>query len=109
MERARKTAENVTNNADMSEREKAQEVKKLYKKALTPLKKKETTYVVMKKRHGGKKPKGTKGPYKLVDKRMKKDARAMKKSDARKKKMGKGRSNSNNKGKGKPRTNRRGK
>ncbi|XP_045595148.1 pre-rRNA 2'-O-ribose RNA methyltransferase FTSJ3 [Procambarus clarkii] len=90
MERARKKAENVTNNADMSEREKAQEVKKLYNKALTPLKKKDTTYVVMKKRHGGQKPKGTKGPYKLVDKRMKKDARAMKKSVAKKSKAGKG-------------------
>ncbi|KAG0715579.1 pre-rRNA processing protein FTSJ3 [Chionoecetes opilio] len=81
MDKARKKSDNVVNNADMSEREKAQEVKNLYKKAMTPLKKKDTSYVVMKKRHGGKKPKGTKGPYKLVDKRLKKDNRAMKKAE----------------------------
>lgn len=56
---------------------------------MTPLKKKDTAYVVMKKRHGGKKPKGTKGPYKLVDKRLKKDKRAEKKAETKKRKQGK--------------------
>lgn len=100
LEKARKKAEVVTNNADMTEREKAQEVKTLYKKALTPLKKKEATYVVMKKRHAGKKPKGIKGPYKLVDKRMKKDKRAIKIFDSKKRKAGKGISKPKNKARG---------
>lgn len=52
------------------------------------MKKKEATYVVMKKRHGGKKPKGTKGPYKLVDKRLKKDKVAMKKAEKKKPRPG---------------------
>ncbi|XP_050721802.1 pre-rRNA 2'-O-ribose RNA methyltransferase FTSJ3-like [Eriocheir sinensis] len=91
MGKARKKAENVVNNAEMSEKEKAQEVKKLYKKAMNPMKKKEATYVVMKKRHGGKKPKGTKGPYKLVDKRLKKDKEGMKKAEKKKPRPGNGR------------------
>lgn len=57
---------------------------RLYKKAMNPMKKKEASYVVMKKKHGGKKPKGTKGPYKLVDKRLKKDKRGMKKAEGKK-------------------------
>lgn len=65
------------------------------------MKKKEATYIVMKKRHGGKKPKGTKGPYKLVDKRMKKDKRATQKTEAKSKKPGKKAPTKNRKGKGK--------
>ena len=56
---------------------------------MTPIKKKETSYVVMKKRHGGKKPKGTKGPYKLVDKRLKKDTKSEKKNERKKSRSGK--------------------
>lgn len=55
---------------------------------MNPLKKKEKSYVVMKKKHGGKKPKGTKGPYKLVDKRLKKDKRGMKKTEGKKPRPG---------------------
>lgn len=84
MEKAKKKAEVITNNEELSQREKAQEVNKLYKKAMAPLKKKETKYVVMKKRNLGHKPKGIKGPYKMVDKRMKKDRRAEKKAAAKK-------------------------
>ncbi|XP_068236867.1 pre-rRNA 2'-O-ribose RNA methyltransferase FTSJ3 [Palaemon carinicauda] len=84
MEKAKKKAENIVNNEELSSREKSQEVNKLYKKAMTPLKKKETQYVVMKKRNQGHKPKGIKGPYKMVDKRMKKDLRAQKKAAVKK-------------------------
>lgn len=62
----------------------------LYKKAMAPLKKKERQYVVMKKRNLGKKPKGIKGPYRMVDKRMKKDTRAMQRVEAKKSKKGGG-------------------
>ncbi|XP_076054838.1 pre-rRNA 2'-O-ribose RNA methyltransferase FTSJ3 [Oratosquilla oratoria] len=78
MDRAKKKAEVITDNLDMTEREKAMEVKKLYKKAMAPAKDKEIKYVVMKKRFGGSKPKGVKGRYKMVDKRLKKDARSQK-------------------------------
>lgn len=84
MDKAKKKAEVITNNEELSQREKASEVNKLYKKAMTPLKKKDTEYVVMKKMNKGRKPKRIKGPYKMVDKRLKKDRRAMKKSEAKK-------------------------
>ncbi|MBN3298569.1 SPB1 protein, partial [Amia calva] len=85
MEQAKKKAEAVVNTVDISEREKMAQLKGIYKKAGLGREKREVTYVVS-KRGGGRKvprPAGVKGVFKVVDGRMKKDLRAMKRKEQR--------------------------
>ncbi|KAF7347748.1 AdoMet-dependent rRNA methyltransferase SPB1 [Mycena venus] len=78
LEKAMKKAEGVNATADMSEREKAQQIEKVMRKGLSAGKKakKEVKVVVAKGAHKGLKgrPKGVKGRYTMVDSRMKKEA-----------------------------------
>ncbi|XP_054710443.1 pre-rRNA 2'-O-ribose RNA methyltransferase FTSJ3-like [Uloborus diversus] len=79
LEKAKKRAEKVTDHPDMSEKEKAEELKTIYKKAI-PKKDTNVTYVVAKKGGGRRvsRPAGVKGRFKVVDRRMKKDMKKMK-------------------------------
>ncbi|XP_054167435.1 pre-rRNA 2'-O-ribose RNA methyltransferase FTSJ3-like [Oppia nitens] len=98
LEKARKRAENVTNTADMSNTEKAQHIKSIYKKAIKS-KDKNVQYVVARKHTGKRPPKGVKGRYKMVDSRMRKDKREKPSDSKNKKKMPKkfiNKKNSNN-------------
>jgi len=102
LEKIKKKAEAVVDKEGMGEKEKALEIKKMYKKALKR-KKTETKLVVAKK--GGKGVKGSKpakgAKYKVVDPRLKKDKRA---ADSREKrrKGGKGKSSKGRTGGPKP-------
>lgn len=81
LDKAKKKVEALIDNDDVTDREKAKQVKALYRKAHAEPKR-EVTYVVAKKYNAGKKaarPAGVKGQYKIVDPRMKKDMRAQKK------------------------------
>ncbi len=92
MEGARKKAELVADNLDMTDKERSSQIKSIYKRAgLLGKKKPEVKYIVAKKGTRGRqlaKSKGIKGPYKVVDSRLKKD----KKAEMRKMK-GKGKGN----------------
>ena len=81
LDRARKKAESLSNNEDMTDKERSREIKSIYKKAgLISKKKVEVKYVVGKKGQRGKQAaKGVKGPYRVVDRRLKKDKLHMKK------------------------------
>ncbi len=87
MDKVKKKTEVVTENIDMSEKEKVKELKQIYRRAgLISKKKVEVRYVVAKKGLSGRataKTKGVKGPYKVVDRRLKKDRRGVKQSGGR--------------------------
>ena len=65
-------------------REKAKEIKKMYKAAQNDGKKKEVNYVVTKKSTSGKRIPKQKGPYKVVDRRMKCDTRTKRQNSTKK-------------------------
>lgn len=95
LESARKRAQGILDATDVSSQEKTQQIKGIYKKAgLLTKKKTETTYVVAKKGLAGKRykrPNSVKGPYKVVDPRMKKDLKAAQGKDKTKGRGKKGR------------------
>ena len=79
MEKVKKRAEVITDADNVSEKEKAEQLKTLYKKAGLSKKRQEVKYVVAKKGARGKRmprPTGVSGPYKVVDRRQKKDNRS---------------------------------
>ncbi|KAF8974023.1 Spb1 C-terminal domain-containing protein [Flammula alnicola] len=85
LDKAMKKAEGVNATADMSEREKAQQIDKLMRKGMSGAQKakKEVKLVVAKGANKGLKgrPKGVKGRYSMVDSRMKKEVRAKKRKE----------------------------
>ncbi|XP_033747562.1 pre-rRNA 2'-O-ribose RNA methyltransferase FTSJ3-like [Pecten maximus] len=92
LDRARKKAEVISDTADITDRDRWQQIKQVYKKAgLLTAKKKEVTYVVAKKGAGKRvrRPAGVQGPYKVVDGRMKKDMKQKKQQLKMQKKKGK--------------------
>uniref|UniRef100_T1DL74 pre-rRNA processing protein FTSJ3 n=1 Tax=Crotalus horridus TaxID=35024 RepID=T1DL74_CROHD len=80
LEQMKKKAESVVNTIDISEREKAAQLRSIYKKAGLGKEKRQVTYVMAKKGAGRKvrRPAGVKGHFKVVDRRLKKDMRAQK-------------------------------
>jgi len=76
LDQARKKSAAILENEDTGAREKAKEIKSLYRKAHLAAKPKEVSYVVARKHKAqqrSQRPAGVKGPYKQVDPRMKKD------------------------------------
>ncbi|KAI9503361.1 Spb1 C-terminal domain-containing protein [Coemansia spiralis] len=82
-----KKAETVIANEDMTEAEKARSIDRMIKRATKAKPKEKVTLVVARNANRGLKgrPKGVKGKYKMVDSRMKKELRAQKARDKRKK------------------------
>ncbi|XP_013399943.1 pre-rRNA processing protein FTSJ3 [Lingula anatina] len=81
LENARKKADVISEAVDVTDREKWQQIKQIYKKAgILGKKKPEVAYVVAKKGAGKRvgRPAGVKGRFKVVDPRMKKDMKKMK-------------------------------
>lgn len=78
LEKAQKKAEAINENSDMSEREKAENISKILARSSKKTEKKAPQLVVARGPNRGIKgrPKGTKGRYKMVDPRMKKELRA---------------------------------
>jgi len=79
LEKAKKKAEGIVEASDVSDQEKAQQLRQLYKKAAAAKKSKgNVEYVVAKKGVGKRvrRPPGVKGRFKMVDPRMKKDKKS---------------------------------
>ena len=91
LEGVRKRAEVICDTADVTDHEKAYQIKSIYKKAgLLSQKKQEVTYIVAKKGTGKRvrRPQGVTGKFKVVDPRMKKDIRAKKDQQRKGKRKG---------------------
>merc|ERR1711990_628985 len=88
MESARKAAEGVLNQEEVSAKEKSAQIKRIYNKAGLKKEKEHITYVPVKQGAGKKvaRPAGVKGKFKVVDRRMKSEMRVDK---ARERRQGK--------------------
>lgn len=80
MDKVKKKVDAIVTNEDMTQRERINQIKTVYKNA-TKTKKKEVKLVVGRKGLPAKKP--TKGKYKMVDKRMRKDLRGSNKNQSK--------------------------
>ncbi|KAL1405295.1 AdoMet-dependent rRNA methyltransferase spb1 [Vanrija albida] len=80
LERAKKRADGVMETEDLNDGEKARQVSKLLRRAAAGEKHKERKVVVARASNKGiqGRPKGVKGKYKMVDARMRKEVRALK-------------------------------
>ncbi|XP_054137665.1 pre-rRNA 2'-O-ribose RNA methyltransferase FTSJ3 [Melozone crissalis] len=87
LEQMKKKAEAVVSTVDISEREKVAQLRRIYKKAGLAKEKHQVTYLVAKKGVGRRvrRPPGVKGQFKVVDSRLKKDVRAQKRKEQKKK------------------------
>lgn len=96
LERAQKKADAINENADLTEREKAENISKIMARSGKKTQKQAPQLVVARGPNRGIKgrPTGTKGRYRMVDRRMKKELRAQKRIDKR---DGKKRSSSHHK------------
>lgn len=94
LETARKKADGISENVDISEREKAANIEKILRRAGKTQQRKPLHVVVVARgaNKGSGRPKGVKGRYRMVDRRGKKELRAQKRRD---KKAGKKVSNPN--------------
>jgi len=98
LEKVTKKAEPLLENSDLGNTERNKQIKDLYRKyGVIGQKKAEVKYVVAKRASRGAvgRPAGAKGPYKVVDARLKKDKRA-----AKLRNKGNKKNQSNGKGKG---------
>ncbi|CAN8201948.1 unnamed protein product [Coccothraustes coccothraustes] len=86
LEQMKKKAEAVVSTVDISEREKVAQLRRIYKKAGLAKEKRQVTYLVAKKGVGRRvrRPPGVKGQFKVVDSRLKKDVRAQKRKEQKK-------------------------
>ena len=93
LESVRKRAQVISDTADVTDQEKAHQIRNMYKKAgLLSKGKQEVKYVVAKKGMGKrvKRPSGVSGKFKVVDPRMKKDNRKKKTQQKKKQKKSRG-------------------
>lgn len=93
LNKAREKAQVICDTSDVTDQEKVQQIKGIYKKAgLAGQKKQEVKYVVAKKGLGKRvhRPPGVSGRFKVVDPRMKKDNRKQKISNKKQKKKSRG-------------------
>ncbi|EPY50738.1 rRNA methyltransferase Spb1 [Schizosaccharomyces cryophilus OY26] len=88
MQNVAKKAEGITESGEMTEGEKSKEISRLMSRAMKAKPKQKATLVVAKGANRGiqSRPKGVKGKYKMVDSRMKKDLRAQKRLEKKKRK-----------------------